>query len=126
MNRPRSGCYSFIHRPDDLPGETKLFEHPNDIARQIKFPPTQSMSGAAGLGMMVIVVSLAKTGDAYPKIIPATIGCCESSITERRHVADRIDRPGDIIDHQHRHIEAPKHSRQTEREVECGSDSEVR
>ena len=121
----RFGCPGFF-RPDDVPSQPKFLENPDDVAGHVEFPPAQSMRGAAGLGMMVIVVSLAKTGDAYPKIIPATIGCFESSITERRHVADRIDRPGDIIDHQHRHIEAPKHSRQTEREVECASDSEVR
>ena len=60
MNRAQAGCYSFPHRPDHFPGKATFLECPDNIAGKVKFPPAQSVSGAAGLGVMVIVVSLAE------------------------------------------------------------------
>src|SRR6266545_6499318 len=76
--------------------------------------------------MVIVMIPLAEPENADPKIVSAMIGCIEAAITELAHVADRVDRPGHIINHQHRHIEAPKHSGQTKGEIQGQRQSKMR
>src|SRR5207249_10076460 len=97
-------------RPNDFPGETALLEHPDNITREIKLPPTQSVGSTTGLRMMIVMISFAESDHPDPKVISALIGRIETAVSELRHMTDRIDRPGDIINHQHWYVETPQHS----------------
>jgi len=78
------------------------------------------------LRMMIVMISLAESKNADPEIVSAMIGRIEAAISEPGHMADRIDRPSHVIDHQHRHVEAPKHSGQSKCEVERQRQSKMR
>ncbi len=75
---------------------------------------------------MIVMIPLAEPNDPDPKIVSALIRRIEPAISELTHVADGIDRPGHIIDDQHRNVEAPKHSSPSKREIERHGDSEMR
>src|SRR6266480_688768 len=76
--------------------------------------------------MMIIMIALAEPKDADPKIVSAMIGGVEAAVTESGHVADRVDRPGDIVDYQHRHVEAPKHAGDSKGPIKCNRDKKMR
>ena len=76
--------------------------------------------------MMIVMISLTESNDPDPKIVSALIGRIETAISELTHVANGIDRPSDVINHQHRHVQAPKHSGHSQCEIERRGDSKMR
>ena len=99
-----------FRRPNNVPGEPAFLQQPDAVAGAVKFPPAQSMRRATRLGMMIVVITFAKPDDADQKVVSTMIGSVKAPIPKLWHVADRIDRPGDIVIDKHRHIKAPKHS----------------
>src|SRR6267143_4994781 len=75
---------------------------------------------------MVVVISLAESKNADQIIVSALIAGFKAAISESRHVADRIDRPGNVVDEKHWHIKAPQHPRNTESKEESGGDEKMR
>ena len=67
----------------------------------------------------------AESAEANPEIVLAVIGRFEAAVTERRHMANRVDRPGEIINHEHRHIETPEQPDTPEGEIEKRSHAKV-
>lgn len=112
--------------PVNAPGETNPFHRPDDITGQIELPPFQAMRGAARLGVVIVVVTLAKSSETNPKIVFAVICRVIAPIPERRHVTDRIHRPGEIVNHQHRDVEAPEKTRAAQRQIKSSRHEEVR
>ena len=100
--------FGFLGRPNNAPSEPAFLQQPDTVAGAVKLPPAQTVGGATRLSMMIVVVTLAHSDYTDPKIVPAVIRCIETPISELTHVADGIDRPRNIINHQHRHIETPK------------------
>ena len=66
--------------------------------------------------MMIVVVTLAKPDDADQIVVSAVVGGVKAAISKSRHVADRIDRPSDVVNQEHRHVDAPQHPGETESE----------
>jgi len=84
------------------------------------------MRGAAGLGMMVIVIAFTECADADPEIVSTLVGGVETAIPKLRHVADGIHGPGHIVHDQHRHVETPEHAHDAERQPKCDRDHKMR
>ncbi len=98
----------FFGRPNNAPSEPAFLQQPDTVAGAVEFPPAQAVGGATWLSMMIVVVPFTHSDYTDPKIVPAVIGCIETPISELTHVADGIDRPRNIINHQHWHVETPK------------------
>ena len=103
----------------------QLFEHP-DVAGEIEFPPFQPMRCAARFGVMVIVVAFANRTETNPEVVFAFIRRLEGAIAELLHVADRVHRPGAIVDDQNRHVETPEHPGEPKSGEEDAGDGEMR
>ena len=116
----------FFGRPNNAPSEPAFLQQPDTVAGAVEFPPAQAVGGATWLSMMIVVVPFTHSDYTDPKIVPAVIGCIETPISELTHVADGIDRPRNIINHQHRHVETPKEPSYSEREIEGHGDSKMR
>src|SRR6478672_9737516 len=104
----------------------ELFQGPNAIASEIKFPPLQSMSRATRLGVMIIVIALAECAEAHPKVVLAFVGGVERAIAKLLHVTDRVDRPGPVVGDRDRNIEAPEQATETEEPKESRRHYQVR
>src|ERR1700682_3603134 len=76
------------------------------------------MRRATRLRVVIVVVALAEGAEPNPEIVLAVIGRLETSVAEGRHVADRVDRPGEIVNHEHRHIEAPEQTDPAQGEIQ--------
>src|SRR5205823_9439228 len=108
---------------DHAPSQPAFFERPDDITGQIKFPPAQAVRGATRLRVMIVVVALTESAEPDPEIIFAVIGGVEIPVTERRHVTDRVHRPGEIVNDEHRNVETPEQSSPTQREIQKRRDT---
>src|SRR6266404_3183277 len=75
---------------------------------------------------MVVVISLAESKNADQIIVSTLIAGFKTAISESRHVADRIDRPGNVVNEKHWHIKAPQHPGKTESKEEGGGDKKMR
>src|SRR5205085_2127400 len=112
--------------PNDIPGEPAFFERPNDVAGEVEFPPSQTMGGTTRLGVMIVMVAFAEGAEANPEIIFAVIGRFETAIPKGGHVADGIDGPGEIVNHEHRHVETPKQTHSAEGEIQKRGHAKMR
>ena len=75
---------------------------------------------------MVVVVTLAKPNDADQIVVSAVIGGVKAAISKLWHVADGIDSPSDIVNQEHRNVDAPQHSGETESEEQSGGHRQMR
>ena len=60
--------------------------------------PVHAVTGGTGEGVVVIVPAFTHGQDAKEEIVSASIGCFKGAATEG--VADRVDRPGDVLVHE--------------------------
>src|SRR6202521_6137615 len=113
-------------RPDHVPSQAAFLERPDDVTGQIKFPPAQTVRGAARLRVVIVVIALAESAQPDPEIIFAVIGGVEIPVAERRHVTDRVHRPSKIVDDEHRYVEAPKQPGPAQGEIQKRGDTKMR
>ena len=85
--------------PNDIPSEAALFEEEDNVAGKIELPPFQTVGRATRFRVVIVMVTLAKGAEPDPEIILAVIVRLEATVAKRRHVADRVDRPGEIVNH---------------------------
>src|SRR5436190_8847230 len=76
------------------------------------------MGCATWFRVVIIVVALTKGAEANPEIVLAVIIRLEAAVAERRHMAYRVNGPGEIIQHQDWDIERPEQTGPAEREIE--------
>src|ERR1044071_1110258 len=83
------------------------------------------MRCATWFRVVIIVIALTEGAETNPEIVLAVIVCLEAAIAERRHVADGVGGPGEIINHQHRHIETPEQTGPAKGEIEKSSHAKM-
>src|SRR5437773_6855337 len=83
------------------------------------------MRCATWFRVVIVVVALAKGAETNPEIVLAVIVRLEAAVAERRHMADRVDGPGEIINHQHWHIETPEQTGPAQRKIEKRSHAQM-
>src|SRR5580700_10776012 len=74
---------------------------------------------------MIIVETFAETDHPNEIIVSALIGCIETAITKLGHMTDGVYRPGDVVIHQHRDVETPKHSGEAKAQEKCSRDEQM-
>src|ERR1700675_3994954 len=76
------------------------------------------MRCATRFRVVIVVVALTEGAEPNPEIILAVIGRLEAAVAERRHMADRVGRPGEIVNHEHWHIETPEQTDSAQGEIQ--------
>src|ERR1700686_1701321 len=90
-----------------VPGEAQPLQRGYDQTGDVDFPPTQSMEGRRGEGVMVVVPRLAERGHCQPEHIRGVILQREASFAVE--VANRVDAPRDVVQEEDPYESTPEH-----------------
>ena len=83
---------------DDILHEAQFFKNPDQPSRGVRLRPVHAVTGGTGEGVVVIVPALAHGKQTEQPIVSAGIGGFKGTLS--KGVADRVDRPGDMLVHE--------------------------
>ena len=93
---------------DDILHQAQFFKNPDEPSGGVRLRPVHAVTGGTGEGVVVIVPAFTHGQDAKEEIVSASIGCFKGAATEG--VADRVDRPGDVLVHEEANETTPNKS----------------
>ena len=83
---------------DDILHEAQLFKNPDEPSGGVGLGPVHAVTGGAGEGVVVIVPTFTHGKQTEQPIVSAGIGGFKGTLP--KGVADRINRPGDVLVHE--------------------------
>ena len=87
-----------LRNEDHVLGKTELFKNPDEPSGGVGLGPVHAVTGGAGEGVMVIVPTFTHGKQTEQPIVSAGIGGFKGTLS--KGVADRINRPGDVLVHE--------------------------
>ena len=90
-----AGLDPALRNKDHILGKTELFKNPDEPGGGVGLGPMHAVAGGTGEGVMVIVPTFTHGKQTEQPIVSAGIGSFKGAAT--KSVADRIDRPGDVL-----------------------------
>src|SRR5262249_12447726 len=104
----RGGLGSLALRADadDVPCESELLERPDHPGRGIELPRLHPVDRRGRKGVVAVVPGLAEGGQREPREVARLVGGLEIPLAE--HVAERVDRVGDVVEDEDPHRAAPE------------------
>src|SRR5829696_2844381 len=91
---------------DDVPGQLRRFHRADHPGRRVDLPPAQAVHRRARERVVVVVPGLAEGERREPEDVGRVVVDVEAAGAEE--VADRVDRPGDVVQQEDAHRAAPQ------------------
>src|SRR6201996_8700621 len=82
-------------RPAHVVGPAQLLQRPDHPGTRVELALEHTVPGAGRVGVVQVVPGLAERGDGQPGHVARLVPDLELLVAER--VADRVDRPGDVV-----------------------------
>src|SRR5690606_41871350 len=92
-------------RPADVIAPAQRLEEPDDGGADVDLPLEHAVPGAGRVGVVEVVPGLAEGRDGQPPDVPRLVADLELLLAE--DVADRVDRPGDVVEQADAYERAP-------------------
>ena len=80
---------------DNILHEAEFFKNPDQPGRGIGLGPVHPVAGGAGKGVVIVVPAFAHGEQTEQPVVPAGIGGFKGALS--KGVADRVDRPSDVL-----------------------------
>src|SRR5436190_7973601 len=105
-SRRAATCYPLFGRPAHVVGPAGLLEPPDEARAGVDLPAQHPVPGGGRVGVMQVVPGLTHRRDGEPPHIDGLIAGAERAVAEG--VADRVDRPGDVVQQGNPHEAGPE------------------
>ena len=109
----RIGPFALRRDPHDIPRRAHLLQPEDQPPRRVELPAAQAVDGRARERVVVVVPRLAERGEREPDDVGRVVVGGEAPAAEE--VADRVDRPGDVVHEEDPHEPAPEQRRSARR-----------
>ena len=89
-----------------IPDDAEISECPQDIEREIYFPPVEAMTCRAWIEVMIIVPPVSKGEQSNKDIVPAPVRTLESA--RPKQMANRVDAVDRVVNEHSADKEPPR------------------
>src|SRR3984957_5392637 len=99
--------------PHHVPGQPETLHAANHERRDVELAPGKTVEGGGGKSVMIVVPRLAKRERREPCEVARVIAGLIAAFA--KEMAERVDRIGDVVQHQHAHGPTPQKAGETSR-----------